>query len=73
MNQIYHWIGFAIFWIASIVSLAFFVHWIYKVVIDELGRRYQKIWWLAEFICYRKEFFEFHKTQKPRIIHKKIK
>lgn len=68
MEQIYYWIGLSVFWLSSIIGSVIVVGYLFKELLDYLGKKFKILWVMVEFAHYRKEFKEWvkDKTRHPK-------
>ena len=67
MVDIYYWFGFIVFWACVTIGVSIIAGYLYKKLLDELGKRFKSVWILFEFAYYKKDFKEWVKD-KERIV-----
>lgn len=64
MEQIYYWIGLVVFWLFATIGSVVAIGFLGRILLDELGRRFNTMWIMVEFSYYRKDFKEWVKDKK---------
>jgi len=65
MENIYHWIGFVVFWLVAIISNVIVFSYLIKAIIDGLGSRYEELWIIVEYARNRRLYNEWKKSKSP--------
>jgi hypothetical protein len=70
LQEIYEWLGFAIFWLSVVFLSLIIVGALFKWIMNLLGKYWNNLWVIIEYLIYRKDFKEFVKDKQR---HKRLK
>ncbi len=70
LQEIYGWLGFAIFWLSVVFVSLIIVGALLKWIMNLLGKYWNNLWVIIEYLIYRKDFKEFVKDKQR---HKRLR